>query len=87
MDLKKAFFKPENVRISVDLRVEVDECHSDELLELISKHFNKEHNVVSISKVWFSSSDVRATMKEELETFKQNVTNALDNAFKNTQNL
>lgn len=87
MDLKQAFFKAENGKISVDLRVEVDECHGDELLEIISKHFNKKHDVVSISKIWFSSSDVRALIKEELEIFKNTVTETVDKAFLNTQHL
>jgi hypothetical protein len=87
MDFKQAFFKAENGKISVDLRVEVDECHGDELLEIISKHFNKEQNIVSISKVWFSSSDVQSTIKKDLEQFKDNITRAIDDSFNKAYNL
>jgi len=87
MDLKQAFFKAENGKISVDLRVMVDECHGDELLEIISKHFNEEHNVVSISKVWFSSSDVQESIRKDLEQFKNNITTVIENAFNNAYNL
>lgn len=88
MDLKEAFFKAHDGKISVDIRVEVDKKYGDELLEIISSHFNKDQKgIVSISKIWFSSSDVRATIEKELESFKSAITQAIDDNIKLTNSL